>query len=142
MYRFCYAATARRHVPGMGQRFAQSLSRLLVARRQLPHNQFMPSPFAPYHRGILDLCRRHGVRRLDVFGSAAGPDFDSKRSDADFLVEFADPGPEGASDRYFGLHEGLESILGRHVDLIVRGAIRNPYFLLAAQQQSVNLYAA
>ncbi len=38
---------------------------------------------------IAALCRRFGVRRLAVFGSAArGADFDPQRSDVDFLVEF------------------------------------------------------
>jgi predicted nucleotidyltransferase len=38
---------------------------------------------------IAALCRRYGVRRLEVFGSAArGIDFDPATSDADFLVEF------------------------------------------------------
>ena len=41
------------------------------------------------HREELDeLCRRFHVRRLDLFGSAAGDDFDAERSDLDFLVEF------------------------------------------------------
>lgn len=38
---------------------------------------------------LVELCRRHGVARLEVFGSAArGTDFDPQTSDADFLVEF------------------------------------------------------
>ena len=36
------------------------------------------------------LCRRFGVTRLEVFGSAVrDAGFDPKRSDADFLVTFA-----------------------------------------------------
>ncbi len=35
------------------------------------------------------ICRRYGVARLEVFGSAVrGTDFDADRSDADFLVTF------------------------------------------------------
>ncbi len=35
------------------------------------------------------ICRRYGVARLEVFGSAArGTDFDTRKSDADFLVTF------------------------------------------------------
>jgi predicted nucleotidyltransferase len=47
------------------------------------------------HRDMLAaLCRRHGVARLDVFGSAArGADFDPERSDVDLLVEFAPTTP-------------------------------------------------
>jgi predicted nucleotidyltransferase len=40
-------------------------------------------------RAIADICRRFGVRRLEVFGSAArATDFHPGSSDADFLVEF------------------------------------------------------
>ncbi len=38
---------------------------------------------------LAELCRRYGVARLEVFGSAArGTDFDPQSSDADLLVEF------------------------------------------------------
>ena len=38
---------------------------------------------------VARLCDRFHVRRLDVFGSAARGEFDPKRSDLDFLVDFA-----------------------------------------------------
>jgi hypothetical protein len=58
-----------------------------------------------HHREELrDLCRRFHVRRLDVFGSAARGDFDSARSDIDFLVEFDSSAPEALSLKtYLGL---------------------------------------
>ena len=34
------------------------------------------------------LCRLHGVRKLEVFGSVLRSDFDPQRSDVDVLVEF------------------------------------------------------
>jgi predicted nucleotidyltransferase len=34
------------------------------------------------------LCRRFGVRRLELFGSAVKGTFDPGTSDLDFLVEF------------------------------------------------------
>jgi len=38
---------------------------------------------------IAELCRRYGVKRLELFGSATrGSDFDPERSDIDFLIEF------------------------------------------------------
>jgi predicted nucleotidyltransferase len=77
---------------------------------------------------IADICRRYAVRRLEVFGSAArGADFDPARSDADFLVEFAPGSDMPALRRFFGLAEDLEQLLGRHVDLVEPGAVRNPY---------------
>lgn len=77
---------------------------------------------------IADICRRFGVRRLEVFGSAArAADFDVDTSDADFLVEFTPGNGLPFLRRYFGLGAALEELLGRSVDLVEPGAIRNPY---------------
>jgi hypothetical protein len=61
------------------------------------------------------------------FGSAARGDFDSERSDIDFLVEFDRSAPQHPFDAYFGLRETLEELLGRTVDLVEAGVVRNPY---------------
>lgn len=57
------------------------------------------------------------------------------------MVEFLDRQPEGAADHYFGLREGLQAVLQRPVDLVMRGAVRNPYFLREAQRDQLNVYA-
>ena len=92
---------------------------------------------------IADLCGRLGVRRMDVFGSAArGRDFDAERSDVDLLVEFT-PGTQGSSwGPYFELKERLEALLGRPVDLVEVGAVRNPYILAAIERDRQPLYGA
>ncbi|HKX46403.1 MAG TPA: nucleotidyltransferase domain-containing protein [Planctomycetota bacterium] len=77
---------------------------------------------------IVALCKRYGVVRLDVFGSATGERFDPERSDVDFLVEFEPRPPGEYADAFFGLLESLEDLLQRRVDLVVEPAIRNPYF--------------
>lgn len=77
---------------------------------------------------IRALCRKYGVRRLDVFGSAAGDAFDVERSDVDFLVEFDPRRAAWAFDDYFGLKEKLEALLGRRVDLVTLPSLRNRYF--------------
>jgi uncharacterized protein len=92
---------------------------------------------------IRALCREYGVVRLDIFGSATRADFDSQRSDIDLLVEFApgtDLGPWMA--RFFELQERLEGVLGRKVDLVMAGGLRNPYLLRAIEQDRRVLYAA
>jgi predicted nucleotidyltransferase len=100
-------------------------------------------PIIEQHRShITQLCRRHGVRRLDLFGSAATGTFADGCSDLDFLVDFLESKPQGAADRYFGLLDGLQEVLGRTVDLVMRNAIRNPYFRNAADSEHLNLYAA
>ena len=95
------------------------------------------------HRGALfDLCRRYGVRRLDLFGSAAKGTFDADASDLDFLVDFDNLTVHDAADRYFGLLNDLEDLFGRKVDLVSARAIRNPYFRQAVDRTRVTLYAA
>jgi predicted nucleotidyltransferase len=70
------------------------------------------------------LCQRHGVRQLEVFGSAArGTDFDPDRSDADFLVDFVRNSDLPPLQQYLGFAEALECLLGRPVDLVERDAI-------------------
>ena len=101
----------------------------------------MPFEIDPLRERIAESCRRYRVRRLDMFGSSVRADFDSRRSDVDFLVEFADASPDGAADRYFGLRDSLQAVVGRPVDLVVRQAVRNPYFLEAVAREQRNVYA-
>jgi hypothetical protein len=91
---------------------------------------------------IARLCRDHHVRRLEVFGSAAEGTFDPSSSDFDFLAEFEPLGPAKLADAYFGLLEKLKRLLGRRVDLLTPGAIRNPYLRKAIDASRQTLYAA
>ncbi|HVT97817.1 MAG TPA: nucleotidyltransferase domain-containing protein [Acidobacteriaceae bacterium] len=91
---------------------------------------------------LVEICREHHVRLLEIFGSAAGSAFHPERSDFDFLVEF-DAIPEGAyAANFFDLKEALERLLGRPVDLIVPSAIRNPWFRKGIERDRALLYAA
>ncbi len=91
---------------------------------------------------IAELCRRHGVKRLELFGSAARDDFDPARSDVDFVVEFFLYERKGFDDVFFQLLHDLESMLGRPVDLIEIGTVRNPYMLASIRRTKRLLYAA
>jgi uncharacterized protein len=102
----------------------------------------MVSSIAEHRADIAELCRRHHVSRLELFGSAAGNEFDPHRSDLDFLVEFEPLADGEHADAYFGLRESLESLLSRPVDLVMTRAIRNPYFLEAIKPTRTLLYAA
>ncbi len=100
------------------------------------------APLVEQHRDeIAALCRKHGVRRLELFGSAARGDFDPANSDVDFFYEF-DADPCRLADRFFGLMEDLERLLGRKVDLVSSQDARNPYFLQVTNRHRVTLYAA
>lgn len=63
-------------------------------------------------------CRRHGIRRLAVFGSALRDDFRAD-SDIDMLVEF-EPGARVGLG-FFAIERELAEIVGRKVDLNTAG---------------------
>ncbi len=89
---------------------------------------------------IAGLCRKYGVRKLELFGSAAQGEFDVAKSDIDFFYEF-DSNPNGLADRYFGLGEELQQILGCAVDLVSAADAHNPFFLRVANRQQASVYA-
>jgi hypothetical protein len=90
-----------------------------------------------------NLCRRFSVRRLDVFGSAAtGLGFDAERSDLDLLVTFEPLPPPNYADAYFGLHEALEALAGRPVDLVTEAALENPHFRRRVEAERRLLFRA
>jgi predicted nucleotidyltransferase len=89
--------------------------------------------------GIADVCRRHQVRELSLFGSAARgqmrPD-----SDVDFLVDFlpgARPGLLGVS----AMTRELTALLGRRVDVAVKPALK-PLIRAGVLAESRLIYAA
>ena len=88
------------------------------------------------------LCRRYGVIRLDLFGSAASGTHHREGSDLDFVVEFGPTALAAYSEAYFGLLEALEQLFGTSVDLVVESAIRNPYFLQSVEQTRTPIYEA
>lgn len=69
------------------------------------------------------LCRRFGVRRLDVFGSILGDSFDPATSDVDVLVEF-------------DTHAGFDYFV------VSATSMRNPYFRDQVMRTRERLYAA
>jgi predicted nucleotidyltransferase len=91
---------------------------------------------------LADLCRRHRVRQLELFGSTARDQFAPETSDLDFLVEFDAIPPSEHAHRYFSLLFALTDLFGCDVDLVETGAIRNPYFRRAIATDRVLLYAA
>jgi predicted nucleotidyltransferase len=92
---------------------------------------------------LADLCRRYGVRRLDLFGSAATDSFDPVRSDLDFLVEFLPQQDLGPWLRhYFEFQAELAGLFGRSVDLVLTTALKNPLFQREVDRTRSVLYAA
>ena len=101
-------------------------------------------PLLQAHRAeVAEICRRFHVRRLDVFGSAArGTDFDPARSDVDLLVTYDPDVSRPSLAEYFGLRDELSALLGRPVDLVMSGAVRNPFIRADIEQARELLYPA
>ncbi len=91
---------------------------------------------------LVDICHKHSVRRLALFGSAVNERSTPAPTDLDFLVEFKPMPPAKHADNYFGLLEDLERLFGLAVDLVELEPIRNPYFREAVEETQVALYDA
>ncbi len=74
---------------------------------------------------IVEFCRKNGIRKLAIFGSALRADF-GPESDLDVLVEFQ-PGVHAGLLRLAHLEEELSQLLGHKVDLNTPGSL-SPYF--------------
>lgn len=88
---------------------------------------------------LRELCRQFGVRRLDLFGSAATGRFEPGRSDLDFLVEFA---PSSIGKRDLRFLDELEKLFGREVDLVNEADLQNPYLRRQIEREQRTLFPA
>ena len=104
----------------------------------------MVAVLANRHTELAALCARFGVRRLEVFGSAATEDeFDEATSDIDMIVAFRDDqdlGPWLTS--YFACRDALSRLFGYPVDLVMSSAMKNPHFIREANRTRKLLYAS
>lgn len=99
----------------------------------------VPEKLATRRADIAKLCERLGVRRLELFGSAATS---ASPRDFDFLVDLGDLPPRAYAEAYFRLREALEALLGDPVDLVTPANLDNPYFRQRVEQEKTLLYAA
>jgi predicted nucleotidyltransferase len=103
----------------------------------------MPHLIEMRRRDIAELCERFHVNRLEVFGSAArGTDFDPARSDVDLLVTYEPSTARPTLEEYFAFREQLEALFGRSVDLVMAGAVRNPYVRADIERSRELVYEA
>lgn len=91
---------------------------------------------------LIALCRKYGVFRLYVFGSALRDDFRPGESDIDLLVDFGSMDGRSKAHAYFDLLEELQGLLGRRVDLVMVGALRNGYLVREVESAKQMIYEA
>jgi len=89
-------------------------------------------------RELAELCRRHHIRRLAIFGSALRGEL-RPESDVDVLVEFEPGQVPGLA--FFEIEEELSTLFGRKVDLSTPGFLSR-YFRDEVMREAKVLYAA
>ncbi|MBK6865601.1 MAG: nucleotidyltransferase domain-containing protein [Ideonella sp.] len=91
------------------------------------------------HDRLAAVCRRYGIQRLRMFGSAAEGE-SSDRSDVDLLVEFI-PGEAPGAFALVDLQDELSVLFGgKSIDLAFPSILRNPYRRRAIEPQLRPLY--
>ena len=88
---------------------------------------------------LADLCKRHGVRRLRLFGSALRDDF-GPLSDVDLLVEF-EPGAD-PSWRLSTVEEEFSEVFGGHPVEMVEPECLDRYIRTRVLEEAQEIYAA
>lgn len=88
---------------------------------------------------IARVCRKHGVRKLSVFGSASRHGLRDE-SDFDLIVEF-EPGAEIGLIEFGQLQRELETVVGRQVDLVPAKGLK-PFVKETVLQDLELVYAA
>jgi uncharacterized protein len=116
-------------------------SRRLWSWPQPADNRDMEAKLLIKQADIAALCRRFGVTRLEVFGSASSGDFDPASSDYDFIASFAAQPAVSMARRFLGFSDALEALLERKVDLMSDRPIANPYLRAAVNASRKTVYA-
>lgn len=87
------------------------------------------------------LGEKYQVSKMYVFGSVTNDSF-SETSDIDILISFNDLPIDQYTDNFFELHDDLEKLFGRKVDLLTESSISNPFFKEELQKTRQLIYAA
>ena len=90
---------------------------------------------------LQELCKKYDIKNMYLFGSATSDEF-KDYSDIDILISFQDIPFDKYTDNYFELHEELEKLFNRKVDLVTERSLSNPFFKESVEESKQLLYAA
>jgi predicted nucleotidyltransferase len=91
---------------------------------------------------IAAACRKYGIERLFIFGSAIRDDFRPGDSDIDLLVEFGPIEVTKKFHTYLDAREAFRRIFQADVDLVMRGAVKNKVIANEIDRTKKLIYAA
>ena len=98
----------------------------------------MPARIHIPTEGIAEICRRHRVRRMALFGSVIRDDF-TPQSDVDVLIEYEPGHADGFG--FTDMRYELTDLLHREVDLHTPASI-SPYFRHEVMGDAEDIYVA
>jgi uncharacterized protein len=91
---------------------------------------------------IIELCKKHNLKSLYLFGSATDSKKFNEKSDVDFLYEYDKAKIEELqyADNYFDFLFSLENILKRNIDLMPNEKLKNPYLSRQINSEKIKIY--
>lgn len=89
---------------------------------------------------IAEVCKRHGISKLSLFGSVLRDDFDPTSSDVDVLVEFK-PGADRSLFTLVRLGDDLANLFGRPAHVLTPGSL-SKYFKAEVLAEAEPQYVA
>ena len=89
--------------------------------------------------GIQQLCKKHKVSSLYLFGSYSKGNA-NENSDVDLLVQFGNVDLLNYFDNFIDLKIKLEKLLGKPIDLVENKTIRNPFLKESIEQSQELIY--
>jgi len=89
---------------------------------------------------IIEICERHHVLKLYVFGSVITAKFDPDRSDIDLIVELAPMPSEEKGEHLLDLWDELEELFQRKVDLLTDQPIKNTFLKKNIEKTKLLIY--
>jgi predicted nucleotidyltransferase len=87
---------------------------------------------------IKNICQKHYVKELYIFGSAVTDKF-TEKSDLDFAIDFDGVDEKEFANNYFDLMENLQTLLKRKVDFVTEKYLNNKYFIKELNETKVKL---
>ncbi len=91
---------------------------------------------------LIKICKELNIKRFYVFGSSLNETF-SRESDVDVLISFDDSvSIEEYTENYFILHEKLEALFQRNIDVLTERTLSNPYLIESINKNKLLIYEA
>ena len=122
--------------------FRPELVKFRIFKKMKTKTSILPKVLNENLPKIRELCQKHKIKKLWVFGSVLTGNFRDD-SDIDFLHEWDEENisDEEYLDNLYDFIDELKSLFNRKIDFVHYPSLKNPYFLKDVDRTKVLLYA-